>query len=84
MDSFFIRYLTVKITGKGLERFINTFTRNGLTIWNVKRQGVQSLTFKMKLTDVKKIRLIVKGSGCKVHFLKREGAPFFTEKIVSK
>jgi similar to stage IV sporulation protein len=73
--------LTVKITGKGLERFINTFTRNGLTIWDVKRQGVQSLTFKMKLTDVKKIRMIVKGSGCKVHFLKREGAPFLLKKL---
>ena len=78
---FFSGIVTVKITGKGLERFINTFTRNGLTIWNVKRQGVQSLTFKMKLTDVKKIRSIVKGSECKVHFLKREGAPFLLKRL---
>ena len=35
----------------------------------------------MKLTDVKKIRMIVKGSGCKVHFLKREGAPFLLKKL---
>jgi similar to stage IV sporulation protein len=78
---FFSGIVTVKLTGKGLERFINNLTKNGLYIWHVKRQGVQSITFKMKLKDAKKIRIFVKGSGCRVDFMQREGAPFLLNRL---
>jgi len=79
---FFSGIITVKIRGKGLERLINNLIRNGLFIWQVRRQGVESITFKMKLSDVKKFRKYVRGSGCKVTFYKREGFPFLLLRLL--
>ncbi|WP_071395811.1 sporulation protein YqfD [Bacillus tuaregi] len=79
---FFSGIITVKISGKGLERLLNTLTRNGLNIWHVRRQGVESITFKIKLTDVKEFRKYVRGSGLKVSFFKREGFPFLLKRLL--
>ncbi|WP_394233007.1 sporulation protein YqfD [Niallia oryzisoli] len=79
---FFSGIITVKISGKGLERLLNTLIRNGLSIWQVRRQGVESITFKMKLSDVKAFRKYVRGSGCKVKFFKREGFPFLLIRLL--
>ncbi|KAA9026351.1 sporulation protein YqfD [Niallia endozanthoxylica] len=79
---FFSGIITVKISGKGLERLLNNLIRNGLFIWQVRRQGVESITFKMKLSDVGKFRKYVRGSGCKVTFYKREGFPFLLIRLL--
>ncbi|MCQ6273636.1 sporulation protein YqfD [Bacillus sp. V3B] len=78
---FFPGMITVKITGKGLERFINILTRSGFLIWEVRRLGVQSITFKMKLNDVKKFRHYARGSGCRIEFIKGEGFPFLLKRL---
>lgn len=79
--NFYIGSVVVKISGKGLERCINNLTRNGLTIWDVRRQGVQSITFKINLNEVHKLRIYMRGSGCRAEFLKREGIPFFLKRL---
>jgi similar to stage IV sporulation protein len=79
---FFGGIITVETRGKGIERLINTLTRNGILIWNVKRHGSESVTFKIKLNDVKKIRKAVKDSNCKVKFLRRTGMPFLFKRLL--
>ncbi|MBP2241670.1 hypothetical protein J2Z40_002242 [Cytobacillus eiseniae] len=74
--------ITVEIRGKGIERLINTFTRNGILIWHVKRHGTESVTIKMRLKDVHKIRPIIRGSECKVTFLRRTGIPFLFKRLI--
>jgi similar to stage IV sporulation protein len=78
---FYSGIVTVKITGKGIERFINSLTRNGLVIWSVKRSGTDSIIFKMKLSDVPELRKYRKASKCKVKFLQRSGAPFLMKRL---
>lgn len=68
--------VTVKVSGKGIERFINVLIRNGLHIWYVKRHGTETITFRMRLQDALKIRRYVRNSGCKISFIKRSGVPF--------
>ena len=80
--TFFIGIITVKVTGKGLERFINTLVKNGIYVWNVKRNGVQSLTFKMKLNDINKLRQVRRGSGLQIKFLGRKGLPFLFKRLL--
>lgn len=80
--TFFTGIVTVKITGKGLERFINTLTRNGLLIWHVRRLGLHSITFKMRLNDLSILRSHVRGSGCKIEFIKRNGLPFLLKRLM--
>lgn len=79
---FLFGFVTVKVTGKGIERFINVLTRNGFFIWRVKRHGTETITFKMRLAEVKKIRPYVRNSGCKVSFLRRNGFPFLLRRMI--
>ncbi|MDQ0156337.1 sporulation protein YqfD [Robertmurraya andreesenii] len=79
---YFSGYVTVKVTGQGLERFLNHLTRKGIYIWDVKKHGPESLTLKLALDDVKEIRPIVRGTECKVEFLRRTGIPFFIKRML--
>ena len=54
VDEFLLE-VPVKVTGKGIERFLNNLTRSGLHIWNVKRHGTETITFKMKLNAFRKL-----------------------------
>ncbi|HJV17287.1 MAG TPA: sporulation protein YqfD, partial [Bacillales bacterium] len=80
MKNHWIEFLygrvTVKISGKGIERFLNNLTRNGFHIWNVKRHGTETITFKMRVQDAMKIRRLARKSDCVIRFLHREGIPF--------
>lgn len=74
--------ITVKVTGSGLERFINELTRNDILIWNVKKHGTETLTFKMSLSNMGELRSIVRHTGCKIKFLKRTGLPFLLKRMI--
>jgi len=74
--------VTVKVSGKGLERFINILTRNGHHIWHVKRHGTETVTFKMRVQDAMKIRRFARKSGCRISFLQRSGAPFLLRRLL--
>ncbi len=74
--------VTVKISGRGIERLLNVLTRNGIDIWNVKRHGADTITLKIKLADVMKIRHLARKSGCRISFLERSGAPFLLKRMV--
>ncbi|KIY22690.1 MULTISPECIES: sporulation protein YqfD [Mesobacillus] len=71
----------VKLTGKGIERFLNQLTRNGVSIWNVKKHGSEAVTFYVDLQDVNKLRIPARENHCKIRFLERAGGPFFLKKL---
>ncbi|WP_066064121.1 sporulation protein YqfD [Neobacillus soli] len=73
--------VTVKVSGKGIERFLNVLTRNGLHIWHVKRHGTETITFKMRLRDAKNIRHYARKSECSISFLRRSGMPFLIKRL---
>ncbi|WP_462412261.1 sporulation protein YqfD [Neobacillus sp. Marseille-QA0830] len=79
---FIFGNVTVKITGKGTERFINVLIRNGYHLWNVKRHGTETITFRMRLDDAKKIRPYIRNSGLKLTFLQRNGVPFLSLRML--
>jgi similar to stage IV sporulation protein len=74
--------VTVKVSGKGLERFINILTRNSLPIWHIKRHGTETITFNMRLQDAKNIRIYARESECSISFLRRSGVPFLIRRVV--
>jgi similar to stage IV sporulation protein len=71
----------VKLTGKGIERFLNQLTKNGVSIWNVRKHGSETVTFYVNLQDVRKLRIPARESNCKIRFLERAGGPFFLRKL---
>ncbi|PLR78119.1 sporulation protein YqfD [Bacillus sp. V3-13] len=79
---FYKGIVTVKITGNGIERFLNQLTKKGLLIWQVKRHGTETVTIKIRLDDVHKLRAAARGSECKLHFLNGTGAPFLLKRLL--
>lgn len=77
---FFYGQVTVRVTGKGIERFLNILMRNELLMWNVKRHGIETITFKMKLKDAIKIRHFVRESDVHLSYLQRSGMPFLVKR----
>jgi similar to stage IV sporulation protein len=85
MKNHWIEYLTgiitVKATGKGLERFLNKLLKNGMSVWNVKKHGPQAVTFQISLKNIHSLRHLVRGSGIKIEFQRRAGAPFLYKRM---
>ncbi|MDR7000422.1 sporulation protein YqfD [Neobacillus niacini] len=79
---FLFGRVTVKVSGRGIERFLNVLTRNGLLVWNVKRHGTETITFKMRLQDALKIRRFARKSECSISFLQRSGVPFLFKRLL--
>lgn len=79
---FFSGIVSVKVAGRGIERFINQLIKNGITVWNVKRYGADHVIFNMKLTDIKKMRILARGSECKISFQNRMGFPFLLRQLL--
>ncbi len=74
-------HLTVKIEGKGMERFINQLTRDKVQIWNVKRVEPNVVTFQMFIKDVPFLRQAVHYHQVKVRFIKKAGFPFYLKRL---
>lgn len=79
--SHFVGIVRVKVTGRGIERFLNQLTRKEILIWNVKRHGTEAITFQIKVTDVKKLRGPAREGECKIRFIERAGGPFFLKRV---
>jgi similar to stage IV sporulation protein len=80
---FYSGIVSVKVSGKGIERFINKLIRNGITIWNVKRHGTETVFFNVKLRDITQLRMAARNCGCKIRFQQRIGFPFLLKKLLS-
>lgn len=80
---FFEGIVTVKLTGKGQERVINILTRQNIPIWDIKRHGHETITFKIQFKNALKLRHYLRGTPCKMEFLKRTGLPFFIKKMLN-
>ncbi|RHW41019.1 sporulation protein YqfD [Neobacillus notoginsengisoli] len=79
---FFSGKVTVRLSGRGNERFLNTLARNGFQIWNVRREGPDVILFTIRLRDALRIRRYVKGSECKISFIRRKGFPFLVRRLL--
>ncbi|HAQ08698.1 MAG TPA: sporulation protein YqfD [Bacillus bacterium] len=71
----------VKISGKGIERFLNQLTREGVAIWDVRKHGTEAVTFHVSLKNINKLRIPARKSQCKIRFLERAGGPFFLKRL---
>ncbi|MET3699284.1 similar to stage IV sporulation protein [Bacillus oleivorans] len=78
---FFYGYVTAKVTGKGLERFLNRLSRQGILIWNVRRIDEDTITFQLVLNKLYPLRRAVRKSNLSVHFIDKHGFPFLLKRL---
>lgn len=74
-------HVTINIRGKRFERFINLAVRQGLHLWNIKRSGDESGQFDMMVNDYKRIRALLRETGCRTHVHRRNGGPFWLRAV---
>ena len=73
-------YLTITIEGYYIERFINICKSNKIAIWNLKRNGEISLSFKVGIHNFKEICKIARKVKCKIKIKNKKGLPFLLHK----
>ncbi|MDQ0174182.1 sporulation protein YqfD [Bacillus chungangensis] len=71
----------VKLTGKGMERFINSLNRAHLSIWHVRRVGTDAIVFFIRLQDLSQLRKLARKSECSIKLMYGKGLPFLWKRI---
>ncbi|MGE5704987.1 MAG: sporulation protein YqfD [Clostridia bacterium] len=74
-------HVTVIVRGKRFERLINLAVKKGYHIWDIKRLGDESGQFNMMVTDYKRIRPLLRETGCRCHVQLRSGGPFWIRDV---
>lgn len=75
-------YLVLEIYGKNSIRLLNILGKKDFTVWKVKSDLEKNkYIFSLYLKDFKKIKPIIKKSGCKIHIIKKEDCLFIFIKI---
>ena len=72
---FILGYVRVTISGDSPERFLNLCAANGITVWNVSRNG-KTLSCSMFARDYRYVRRFRRKSGTRLKIKRRKGAPF--------
>lgn len=71
----------IRVEGRYVESFLNRCITENIAIWNIKRISEQSVVGTIHLNDVKKLRVLLRQSDCKVSFTHRRGFPFLVKQI---
>ena len=76
---FFLGILDIEIYGIFPEKVLNLCEKHKISIWNIRfKKG--KICCKINVRDFKKLPKIFKKQGVRLHILKRQGLPFFTNK----
>ena len=78
--SYIIGYLCIEIQGYYIERYINICKKQGIAIWNLKRDRDIKLIFRARIQDFKKLIEIAKKTKCKIKIRNKKGLPFLFQK----
>lgn len=70
-------HVTITVRGKRFERLINLAIREGLHLWNIRRQGTEVGQCDILIRDFFRLRPLLRQTGCRCHVVKRGGLPFW-------
>ncbi len=70
-------YLRIRISGDGIERFLNLCCLNGIEPWDLRACGKGAAECFMELAQFRRIRPFVRKAGVRVRIAGRYGLPFF-------
>lgn len=74
-------HVTITVRGKRFERLINLAIRDGLHLWNIRRQGTEVGQCDILIRDYFRLRPLLRQTGCRCHVVKRGGFPFWLVKM---
>ena len=71
----------VRVTGASLPRFLNLCAFHSLTLRRMKRTAWNELYATMSVEDFRALRRYMGRTGCRVHIVRRRGAPFAAARL---
>ncbi|WP_050615816.1 sporulation protein YqfD [Bacillus testis] len=80
--NFYTGSVELKVTGTGIERFVNDLVRREIYLWDMKRLEDGSISFNMNIAHVHRMRRVLRRHPCKVAFMKRTGLPFLMRRLL--
>jgi len=83
MKTFARGSLKIECTGD-CERLLERCRKNGIALWAVNKTDGLTMTFFCNLTQFYKLAHICRKSGCRLHVLKKRGAPFLARKALRR
>ena len=69
-------YVKIRIEGYFTEKFINKCSKEGIVVWNVKREKSTIMYVNVCIRDFKKMKKIAKQTRCKINIVNKRGIPF--------
>ncbi|RBP45499.1 sporulation protein YqfD [Garciella nitratireducens] len=74
-------YVTIKIEGFALEKFLNLLVREEIFVWDIIRQSNTCIYLKVNKKDFPKLKSILKKVSCRIEIVDKKGLPFILNKI---
>lgn len=77
-------YVSLELRGDKLEQFINLAAMNRLHLWNIQIQpnnNFKKIMLNTSIHDFFQLRPLLRQAGCRMHVVKRNGFPFFLDKL---
>jgi len=74
-------YLTVRIEGLNLEKFLNIAVAHSISFWDVKRLNMTILELKVSIRGYRSLKKVIKRTGSKLTITNKDGLPFFLLKL---
>ena len=78
--SYFRGYLTITVSGRFCERFLNRCAEKGILLWDVRRISQNTIRCKIPVSAFRKLPPLVRKSGISVHINIKHGFPFFLKR----
>ncbi|WEG14234.1 sporulation protein YqfD [Pullulanibacillus sp. KACC 23026] len=77
-------HVIATVRGRLVEPFINRCIREQIRIWDIKRIEEDRIQCSILLSDIKRIKPILKQTDCRIHFDERVGLPFWTRRLLGR
>ncbi|KAB2952282.1 sporulation protein YqfD [Heliorestis acidaminivorans] len=74
--SFWLGFLRIRIEGKHLEKFINLSANRGVPLFDLRREGPDRMSAKVRLDGFRSLRHVARKTRSKVRIEERSGFPF--------
>lgn len=71
----------IRVRGASIERFLNACARGGIRLRRTRRIDFGELHATVSVRDFKRLRGCMGRTGCRVHILRRRGAPFVAYRL---
>jgi similar to stage IV sporulation protein len=80
-DKYIDGYVTVRVEGLQIEKFINMASKNGITMWELRRIDYTTIEMKMYYYQYPLLKNILRKTNCRSRIISKTGLHFLVNKI---